>query len=181
MITTLAALTALALVLLLVARFPIFASASFLKYEPMDIPFLIAGFAYGPLAGLAVTTVASVIQGIAFDPQDGIVGIVMHIAASGTLVLIASFIYKRRHTFKSAIFGLAMGTAGMAIMMVGFNLVVTTWYYEWPIESVIALLPLIIAFNLIKAGANSAVTLLIYKPLRKFIIKGTPRDLKAQQ
>ena len=180
MMTTMAALTALAMVLLLVARFPIFPSASFLRYEPMDITFLIAGFAYGPWAGLAVAAVASTIQGLTVDAQDGIVGILMHIIASGTLVLIASSIYKRRYTIKSAVVGLSLGTVGMAIMMIVANLLITAPYYQMPIESVIALLPVIIAFNLIKAGANSIVTLLIYKPLRKFIIKGAPRDLSEQ-
>ncbi|MFQ9412551.1 MAG: hypothetical protein ACLR1T_18100 [Evtepia gabavorous] len=39
------------LLLVYVIHFPIFPAASFLEYDPADIPILIGTFAYGPLAG----------------------------------------------------------------------------------------------------------------------------------
>lgn len=180
MMTTLAVLAALAMVLLILVRFPIFPAIQDLKYEPMDIPFLIAGFAFGPWAGLAVAVTASIIQGFTLDAQNGLVGILMHVIASGTLVLVASSIYKRKRNIKNAVIGLAAGTVSMTVIMIAANLLIMAPYYHIPVDVVIGLLPLIIAFNLIKAGSASLVTFLIYKPLRKIIIKDTPRDRVAQ-
>lgn len=173
MLTTLSVLTALSIVLMLFVRFPIFPSAAYLEYEPMDIPILIAGFAYGPLAGLLVTLVSCLIQGLTVSSAvGGWVGILMHFIASGTFVTVASLIYRRKHSLLGAIIGLIVGALSMAAIMVPANLIITPAFYGTPIEVVKPmLLPIIIPFNLIKAGINAAVTFAIYKPLRRIIIK----------
>lgn len=51
-LVTMAMLAALSIVLVYVIHFPIFPAASFLEYDPADIPILIGTFAYGPLAGV---------------------------------------------------------------------------------------------------------------------------------
>ena len=63
-LVTMAMLAALSIVLVYVIHFPIFPAASFLEYDPADIPILIGTFAYGPLAGVLLTVVVSVIQGM---------------------------------------------------------------------------------------------------------------------
>jgi riboflavin transporter FmnP len=144
-LTTLSVLTALSVVLMMLIRFPIFPAAPYLMYEPMDVPILIAAFVYGPLSGLLVTVVSSVIQGL-IASADGWVGILMHFIATGTL--------------------------SMAAIMVPTNLIIQPAFYGTPVEVVKPLLlPVIAPFNLIKAGINSAVTFILYKPLRKFLIK----------
>ncbi len=73
----------------------------------MDIPILIAGFAFGPLAGLAVTLVSSLIQGLTVSSAvGGWVGVLMHFIASGTFVTVASIIYRRKHNLLGAVIGL---------------------------------------------------------------------------
>lgn len=57
---------------------------------------------YGPLAGLLITLMVAVIQALTVDTSGGWVGLVMHIIATGTLVLVAGTIYKRVHTLKGA-------------------------------------------------------------------------------
>ena len=61
-LVTMAMLAALSIVLVYVIHFPIFPAASFLEYDPADIPILIGTFAYGPLAGVLLTVVVSVIH-----------------------------------------------------------------------------------------------------------------------
>ncbi len=63
-LTVMAMLIAISVVLVYLVRFPIFPTASFLEYDPADIPILIGAFAYGPLAGIILTVAASVIQGL---------------------------------------------------------------------------------------------------------------------
>ena len=61
-LTVLAMLTALSAVLITLVHFPLFPAAAFLQYDPADVVFLIGAFAFGPLAGLVVTVIASAIQ-----------------------------------------------------------------------------------------------------------------------
>ena len=55
----------------------------FLEYDPADIPILIAAMAYGPVSGLVLTVVVSIIQGM-FISTTGPWGILMHVIATGT-------------------------------------------------------------------------------------------------
>ena len=170
-LTTLSVMTALSIVLMFLIRFPIFPAAPYLVYEPMDVPILIAAFVYGPLSGLLVTVVSCVLQGLLFS-ADGWVGILMHFIATGTYVTVASLIYRRNHSMLGAIIGLVAGTIAMAAIMVPTNLIIQPAFYGVPVEVVTPmLLPVIIPFNLIKAAINGAVTFIIYKPLRKLLIK----------
>ena len=88
-LAVMAMLVALSIVLVWLIHFPIFAVVPFLEYDPADIPILIGTFAYGPLAGIALTVVASLIQGFTVSAQSGVMGIAMHIFATSTLVLAA--------------------------------------------------------------------------------------------
>ncbi|MDN5368269.1 MAG: riboflavin transporter, partial [Thermovirga sp.] len=53
-IVKLAILSSLGLVLMFFVRFPVIPTASFLEYEPGDVPALVASFLYGPSSGLLV-------------------------------------------------------------------------------------------------------------------------------
>ena len=87
-LVTMAMLAALSIVLVYVVHFPIFPAAPFLEYDPADIPILIGTFAYGPVAGIILTVVVSVIQGMTVSASSGFMGIAMHIFATSILVLV---------------------------------------------------------------------------------------------
>ena len=101
-----AMLCAIALVLIAYLHFPIFPQANYLLYDPADVLLLIGAFLFGPLAGLLMTVVTALIQALLITPEGGWVGFVMHVIASGTLVLTAGFIYKIRKTRGFALIGL---------------------------------------------------------------------------
>lgn len=165
-----ALLSALSIVLLLLIHFPIIPMASFLEYEPADVPVLIGGFMYGPLAGLVITVAVALIQALTVGAAGGWVGFVMHTIATGTLVLVSSFIYKKVHTFKGAIIGLVAGSLCMTLIMIPSNLFFTVNFYGYPYDAVKGLLlPAIIPFNLIKSFANSIIVMLVYKSLSKIL------------
>ena len=88
----LALLCALSILLMFVVRFPIFPAAPFLEYDMGDVPILIGTFMFGPVSGLLITVVVSVLQWLIVSPQSGWVGGVMHIVATGAFVLIAGTI-----------------------------------------------------------------------------------------
>ena len=52
----LAMFTAIGAVLITLVHFPLFPAAPFLQYDPADVPILIAAFAFGPVAGILVTS-----------------------------------------------------------------------------------------------------------------------------
>ena len=166
-----AMLVAISIVLVYLIRFPIFPAAPFLEYDPADIPILIGTFAFGPLSGILITIVTAIIQGFTVSAQSGVYGILMHIIATGAFVLTAGLIYRGGKTRKRAIIALLCGILAMTTIMVPANLIITPIFMGAPRAAVIGMLPIIIAFNLIKAGANGAVTFLLYKRISKFLHK----------
>jgi riboflavin transporter FmnP len=126
-IVTMGVMAALSVLLVALIRIP-FPGATFLVYDPADVPILIGTFIFGPWNGLLLTTAVSLVQGFAMS-TDGIVGIVMHILATGSLVLVAGSIHKRKEDYKSAIIGIITGALVMTVTMVFWNLIVTPLYY----------------------------------------------------
>jgi riboflavin transporter FmnP len=166
---TMGVLAALSIVLMMLVRFPIIPAAPYLIYEPADVPILVGTFLFGPLAGLATAAIVAAIQALLLS-TDGWVGFVMHMMATGTLVLTAGLIYKKFHTLKGAIAGLVAGTIAMTAVMIPVNLVIQPNFYGIPLEAVKKMIvPALIPFNLVKAGVNSVVTLIVYKTVSKVV------------
>ena len=169
-LTTMAMLTAVSVILLYLVRFPIFPAASFLEYDPADIPILIGTFLFGPMAGLALTVVASVIQGLTVSSASGFIGILMHIFSTGSVVLVAGNIYRVRHDRTGAVIALSAGVLTMTVVMCIWNLIFTPIFMGAPREAVVAMMvPVIIPFNLIKSSVNSAITFVVYKSVSRMV------------
>lgn len=170
MLTGMAMLIALSIVLVLLINFPLLPAVPFMKYDPADIPILIGTFLFGTIGGLILTAIVAIIQGLFISSDGGLIGIIMHFLATGSFVLIAGTIYQKARTKTSAILALCFGSLAMTIVMVFCNLLLTPIFLGAPMEKVIELLlPAIIPFNLLKAGINSVLTYLIYKPISRFI------------
>ena len=160
-LVSMAMLGAISIVLVAVIHFPLIPAAAFLEYDPADIPILICAFAYGPLAGLLLTVVVCFIQGFTVSAQSGIIGIVMHIFATGCCVLVTGSIYKRNKTRKTAVIALILGALVQTAAMVLMNMIFTPLFMGAPLETVLALMiPAIIPFNVLKAGINGVIYLL---------------------
>ena len=165
-LVSMAMLGAISIVLVAVIHFPLIPAAAFLEYDPADIPILICAFAYGPLAGLLLTVVVCFIQGFTVSARSGIIGIVMHIFATGCCVLVTGNIYKRNKTRKTAVIALILGA------MVLMNMIFTPLFMGAPLETVLALMiPAIIPFNVLKAGINGVITFFLYKSI-SHLMKG---------
>ncbi len=170
-LVSMAMLVAISVVLVYAVHIP-FPPAPFLEYDPADIPILIGAFAFGPVAGVVLTVIASVIQGITVSAAGTWIGIVMHIFATGCCVIVAGNIYRRNKTKKTALIALVAGALTQTVAMVFMNLLLTPLFMGEPLETVIGmLLPVIIPFNLLKAGINCIVTFFLYKSI-SHVIKG---------
>lgn len=169
-LSRLAVLSALSIILMFMVRFPLIPAAPFLEYEPGDVPALIAAFLFGPGAGLFVTLAVSIIQALTVSAASGWIGAIMHFVATGTMVVVAGFTYKRFHNLNGAVLALIIGSLGMTTVMVPLNLFFTTKFMNVPIETVRAMIfPIIVPFNLLKATLNSFLTVIVYKPVGSFL------------
>jgi ECF transporter S component (folate family) len=172
-LTRLSMLAAIAIVLIIL-NFPIPIFPPYLKYDFADVPILISSFAFGPVAGVMVTLVASAIQAFVVT-ADGIYGFLMHAIATSSLAIVAGLVYHLWHTKKGAITALVLGTITMTAVMMLMNHIVTPIYTGWPTAEVDKLLlPQILPFNLLKAGVNSIITFFVYKVVSRYIVHGEP-------
>jgi riboflavin transporter FmnP len=155
-------LCALAYVAVAVGRIPLIL---FLKYDPKDVIIAIGGLIWGPLLSFIVSFIVSFIEMISISGM-GILGFIMNVISSSTFACTAAFIYKRRHTLSGAYIALFSGWFLMVAVMLLWNYLITPIYMGYSREAVVKLLlPAFLPFNLIKGGLNTAITLLLYKPI----------------
>lgn len=173
--STIAILSALSVVMIMVVpTIPIFPAVSWMRYDMADVPILVGSLLLGPLPGMIILVITSAIQAFVLG-MDGMAGFIMHVIASGTLLLIPSIIYRRKATFKRLVIGLVLGTLGMTTIMIGWNLIITPIFLGASMETVLEMMvPFIIPFNLIKAGLNSMITGVVFyslKPLQTKVFR----------
>lgn len=162
-ITTIGMLCAMAIIINLMISFPIIPSVSFLKYDPKDIIIVIGGFIFGPLTSLIMSAITSVLE-IVYRGGT-ILDILMNIISTCTFAMTAAYCYKKMHTKKGAVLGLVFGIIACTVSMIIWNYVIDPIYFQMPRSAVVAMLPAIALFNIIKCGLNMAVTLFLYKPV----------------
>lgn len=164
-LTLLGMLTAAAYLVMLLVKIPV----GFLSLEPKDAVLAVTGFMFGPAEALAVTALVAFIE-MCTVSGTGIIGLAMNLLSSGFFACTAAAVYKKRRTLKGAVTGLVLGTLVMAAMMVLWNYIITPLYMKVPRAEVAGMLmTLFLPFNLLKGALNSAVCVLVYKPLSKML------------
>ena len=162
-------------VLLSFVEFPLLPGVTWLKYDASAMPAMVCGFAFGPAAGLAVGVVGAVIHGILMADFSGAV---MNILVVAGFILPAALVYRRKRTFKSGVVGLVLSAITATVMAILGNLVITPMWLGVPLDAVVAMiLPILTPFNLIKAGINAVLTLIVYKSISNLI---TPKKKQVK-
>ena len=156
-----AMLTALAVAADIFLRIP--GIGGFLTYEPKDVILTIGAFIFGPVAGIIMSLVVCLIEMVTVS-STGFIGLLMNFLASAVFVGVSSIIYSRKKTLSRAILGLVAGSFSMLCIMLLWNYIMTPIFMNVPREAVLDMfVPILIPFNLLKAGLNSALILLLYK------------------
>ena len=157
-----AMLAAIAYVIMTLIRIPV---VLFLKYEPKDVIITIGGFLLGPMAAFITSFVVSLVEMVTVS-DTGPIGALMNLLSTCSFACTASLIYKKRHTLSGAIGGLLVGALVMVGAMILWNWLITPLYMGVE-RSVVEgmLLTAFLPFNLLKAGLNTALVLVLYKPL----------------
>lgn len=185
-LTGTAMLSAVAYILMFL-EFPIpFLIPPFIKMDFSELPALIAGFAYGPLAGVAVCLIKNLLH--LMNTQTGGVGELANFLLGTSFVLIAALVYRKIHTKKGALIGSVLGTVVMGIISLFSNYYIVYPIYTnfMPMEAIIGAYQLIVPsvddlwqcllifnlpFTIFKGLCSALITMLVYKPLRG-ILKG---------
>lgn len=164
---------------------------SFLKMDFGDVPAMIAGFAMGPLAGVAVQFIKNLIHFISKAETMG-VGSLANLLTGIALVVPASLIYRYNRTRRGALWGMLAGTAVMTVGLAAANYYIFIPLYEtvmgYDIDKIISssaavnpffgtyitdLRSLVIAgivpFNILKGLAVSLVTFILYKHISRIL------------
>jgi riboflavin transporter FmnP len=120
----------------------------------------VASVVVGPVAGALAALINSVLF-VALTGQGGPWGAFMHFVASGGMALVIGYLAKK--TGKLHVSMLA-GIATRVALMVPLNLLVTPIYTGAPRAVVMGMIvPIIIPFNLIHAGINTALSFAVLK------------------
>ena len=144
--------------------------AGFLSLDAKDAVIAIASFVYGPLSSVVISFIAAFIEFLTFS-TTGWYGFIMNFASSAIFSLTASLIYNRWRTLNGALIGFITAVAATTSVMLLLNIFVTPLYMKYigvPLDrgGVIDMIPkILLPFNFAKSLMNSALAMLLYKPI----------------
>lgn len=137
----------------------------FLTLDAKDAVIAIASFIYGPIVAPIIALIVAFIEFITIS-ETGPWGFLMNFASSATFSLVASLIYKFKKSINGAIIGFAAATLLTTLVMITLNPFIIPMYSGVSREIVISMIPgLLLPFNFAKTLINSAVAMLLYKPI----------------
>lgn len=162
-IATLGMLTALAYAVMALCKVipPV---GGFLSFDLKDTVMAIGGFLFGPAAAFAMAILVPLVEFITVS-DTGWYGLIMNIIATSLFVIPAVYLYRRKHSTKAAVIGLVVGVLCLSGGMILWNYIITPLYFKMPRTAVMDMMPMIIAFNLVKGFCNAALIMLLYPPV----------------
>lgn len=163
-------LSVFAFLLMYAIEFPLPFFPPFLKYDPSEVPALIAAFAWGPWTGVLVEFLKTLLFFLSGKSTSGLVGMAAAFLAGSSFVLVAGTIYERYKTKNGAVLSLLAGSVAMTVVMTCSNYFVLLPLWGVPTNEVLPMITsAIIPFNMVKAIFSSAVTFVIYKRVRVWL------------
>lgn len=183
MLVQIGMLAAVAIVLMLF-EIPLPFAPSFYEIDFSEVPVLIGCFAMGPAAGAAIELVKILLNLVINGTQTAGVGELANFIIGCSFVVPAGIIYKRNHTRKGALIGMAAGTLLMVVLGCFINAFVLLPAYGsafgMPIDALVGMgtavnpnitslstfvLFAVAPFNLLKGFLDSVIVMLIYKKI----------------
>lgn len=161
-------------VVLMYFDFPILPPFPWLKIDLSEIPALMGGFAYGPIAGGVIVILKVLLRLLIKGSATGFSGELANIVVGLALVVTAAYIYHRNKSKKTAILGMIIGALVMQVAAIFANIYVFLPLFNMHLEGaalvnyvVVGIIP----FNAIKAFIVSIGTYVLYKRVSLAIFK----------
>lgn len=114
-----ALLGSISLVLFFIS-FPLPMLPPYLKVDFSDVPALIAGIIFSPLAGVLVVLIKNILYVVVGGASDPI-GVTANFIAGVLFILPVSFMFKRMRNIKGIVYGLILGSLIMSVLMSVLN------------------------------------------------------------
>lgn len=183
--------------ILMLLELPLPFVPSFYKVDPSELPVLICGFAFGPVAGV-LTELLKIMIKLFFKPTStAFVGEFANFCVGCSMILPATIIYHTKKKKTTALLGCVVGTVVMTAFGALFNAVylLPTFaiMYGMPLEALIGMGTAlnhkvtdvftfaafcVAPLNLLKGAAVSALTFVLYKPLSPILKAGFAQPLR---
>ncbi len=173
---SLAMLSALAALLMQFVQFPIIPGAPYLKFDPSEVPTLLAGVLYGPAASVLVALLKNVLRVLLFGSGTGWVGPFANFSAVTFFAATAAWAYRQQPDLRGLAKGVALGAVARTVLMVPvLLLVVLPVFFDYSPADVGTvqrrILPLLwsafVPFNLATSLVNGALALWLVAALRE--------------
>lgn len=172
-------------VILMLFEIPLPFAPSFYEIDLSEVPVMVGCFVMGPMAGAAIEFIKILLNFVINGTVTAGVGEVGNFLIGCAMIVPAGMIYRKMHTRKGAIIGMAFGTVFMTIVGCFINAYVLLPTYAkafgMPIDALVgmgtAVNPSITSltsfvmfavapFNLLKGILVSLIVFLIYKKIR---------------
>lgn len=172
-------------VILMLFEIPLPFAPSFYEIDLSEVPVMVGCFVMGPLAGVAIEFVKILLNFVINGTVTAGVGEFGNFLIGCAMIVPAGMIYKKMHTRKGAIVGMAVGTVFMTVagcfINAYFLLPAYAKAFGMPIDALVgmgtAVNPKITSltsfvmfavapFNLLKGVIVSVIVFLIYKKIR---------------
>jgi len=173
---------------LMLIEIPLAFAPPFYKLDVSEVPVLILTFAYGPVAGVLCEMLKVLLKLMFKGTSSAFVGDLANFIIGCSFILPAGICYFHKKTRKTALIGCIIGTA----VMTGFGSFMNAVYliptfaeiYGMPLENIVKMgtainpainsvgmlvLLCVVPFNILKGVVDSAITMLLYKPLSRVI------------
>lgn len=182
-----ALLSALAFILMYL-EFPLPLFPQFLKFDLSDIPALLGGFAFGPVAGVIVEAIKIALHLFIKGTTTGGVGELANFLIGIAFVVPAAWIYMRRKSFKTAIIGALIGLLISCVVsgLANYYLLIPVYSKFMPIEQIIEMCKAVnpamnsvlmyvllgaVPFTALKFFVDCVIIFLLYKRLSPVLHK----------
>lgn len=159
--------SALAFVVSLLIRVPV----QFLTFDAKDAVITMAAFIYGPIVAPLISFFAALLELVTIS-DTGWYGFLMNFVSSAVFSLSASLIYSKLRSLNGALTGIYSAVIVTTGAMLGLNILITPIYMRqflgvpMTAQGVIDMIPsILLPFNFAKTLMNSAIVMLIYKPV----------------
>ena len=157
-------LGAMAFILMGTFSIPIVPGAPYLRFEPGEIPGIIAACMMGPWAGVLVNAIKDILY--FFLRAVSIFGPMGDFIASASFAFLVGLVYQKFKTPGGFLAGSIIATVGRVVIMIPGNLIILGMQFGMtPMEVMDIMLPAIIPFNLIKSIINAIGAFVIIKLL----------------
>ena len=168
--------------------FPLFFAPSFYKIDFSEISVLICAFYLGPVSGVVCELLKIILKLLIKGTSTAFVGDFANFCVGCSMVLPAAIIYHCKKSKKSALIGLAIGTAVMTVFGSAFNAFYLipkfSQLFHMPLDAIVSMgtainpgitsvstlvLFAVVPFNIVKGVIVSIVTLLLYKRVERLL------------